>query len=268
MIEISGAIRKPAAIIGKSLAALLMASGPVLLVLSASLVWHTEFSLGLPDNSKLAAISGSDQICSAGHGRTFIPIAEIPTLLKSAFLASEEPEFYERPAVLTEYALSALRNRRPRPTTIANHLARCLTPSECCKGPDWSLGTLVLLNRVDRILPKDTIFEIYLNDIYLGRGSYGVADAAASYFGKSLGELDPGEMAFIVTRARYRFASKDQRVEIDRRNRVIARMRDAGVISEAVATSAMTAPLMLRNRPEAPTPSAGDQDGPSPAPDK
>ena len=268
MIEMPRTIRKPAVLVGKSLAAVLMLSGPALLAWSGWLVWHFEYGLGLPDHQKLAAVSGTDQICSASHGRTFIPIAEIPPLLRSAFLASEEPEFYDRPAVLTEYALAVLGQRRPRPATIANHLARCLMPSECCRGLDRPIGTLVLLDRVDKILSKDTIFEIYLNDVYLGRGSYGVADAATSYFGKSLGELDPDEMAFIVTRARHPFASKDQQSEIDRRNRVLARMRDAGVISEAVAASATTSPLLLRPGLEAPKPPAIPRDGPSPPQDQ
>jgi len=266
--ETSRTIRKPAAIVGRSLAAVLMLSGPALLAWSGWLVWHFEYGLGLPDDSKLAAISGTEQICSAGHGRTFIPIAEIPPLLRSAFLASEEPEFYHRPALLSEYALGALRNRRPRPAMISTRLAQCLMPRECCKGLDRPFGALFLVNRLYKILSKDTIFEIYLNDVHLGRGSYGVADAAASYFGKSLGELGPDEVAFIVTRARHPFASKDQQSEIDLRNRVIARMRDAGVIGEAAAASATSAPLMLRDRPEAPQPPAIPRDGPSPAQDQ
>ena len=178
-----------------------MLSGPVLLAWSGLLVWHFEYGLGLPGHQELAAISGTEQICSAGHGRTFVPLAGIPPLLRNAVLAEEEPDFYSRPAILREFALAALSNRRPRPASIANHLARCLMPSGCCDGLDWSIGTLVLLDRVDRTLSKDTIFEIYLNDVYLGRGSYGVANAAASYFGKSLGELKHEEMAFIAGRA-------------------------------------------------------------------
>jgi penicillin-binding protein 1A len=250
MIEMSPAIPKLAAIVGKSVAALLMASGPMLLVLSGSVVWHFEYGLGLPDDGKLAAISGTDQICSAGHGRTFIPIAEIPPLLRNAVLAEEEPDFYDRRAMLTEFARAALRNRNPRPATIAIHLAHCLMPPECCsRGLDWSMATLVLLDRIDKIIPKNTIFEIYLNEVYLGRGNYGVADAAEYYFGKSLGELKHDEMAFIAGRATHPSPGKTQESEIGFRNLVIGRMFKAGVISEAEAAAAKTAPLILEKDP-------------------
>jgi penicillin-binding protein 1A len=267
MIEISRAFRKPAVLVSKLLAALLMLSGPVLLAWSGLLVWHFEYGLGLPDHRKLAAIAGTEQICSAGHRRSFVPLAEIPPLLRNAVLAEEEPDFYGRPAILREYALAALSNRYPRPATIAIHPARCLMPPECCRGLDRPIGTLVLLDRVDKILSKDTIFEIYLNEVYLGRGSYGVADAAASYFGKSLGELKPEEVAFIVGHAKQPSPGNNQEAEIRFRNRVIARMLDAGVIGEAVAASATTAPLLLRERPEALRPPGGAQDGPSPPQD-
>ena len=268
MIETPRALRKLASIVGKSLAALLMLSGPVLLAWSGLLVWHFEYGLRLPDHQRLAAISGNEQFCSAGHGRTFVPLAEIPPLLRNAVLAEEEPDFYDRPAMLREFALAALSNRRPRPATIANHLARCLMPSGCCNGLDWSIGTLVLLDRVDRILSKDTIFEIYLNDVYLGRGSYGVADAAAAHFGKSLDDLKLEEVAFIVGHATQPSPGNNQESDTRFRNRVIERMLKAGVISEATAASAKTAPLLLREGPVAPKPPGGAQDGPSPQQDQ
>ena len=152
--------------------------------------------------------------------------------------------------MLKEFALAALRNRYPRPATIAIHLAHCLMPPECCsRGLDWSTATLVLLDRIDKIIPKDTIFEIYLNEVYLGRGNYGVADAAAYYFGKSLGELKHEEMAFIAGRATHPSPGKTQESEIGFRNLVIGRMLKAGVISEAEAAAAKTAPLILGKDP-------------------
>jgi membrane peptidoglycan carboxypeptidase len=250
------------------LAGLLMLSGTILLAWSGLLVWHFEYGLGLPDEGKLAAISGTEQICSAGRSRTFVPLAEIPPLLRNAVLAEEEPDFYGRPAILKEYALAALFNRRPRPATIATRLAQCLMPSGCCEGLDWSIGSLVLLDRIDKILSRDTIFEIYLNEVYLGRGNYGVADAAASYFRKSLGELELEELAFIVGHARQPSSANNRESDIRFRNRVIDRMLRSGLIGEAVAASAMTASLMLRERPEALKPPGGAQDGPSPPQDK
>jgi penicillin-binding protein 1A len=102
----------------------------------------------------------------------------------------------------------------------------------------------------------------------LGRGNYGVADAAASYFGKSLGELELEEVAFIVGHARQPSSANNRESDIRFRNRVIDRMLRSGLIGDAVAASAMTAPLILRERPEALKPPGGAQDGPSPPQDK
>ena len=250
MIETSRTIRKYAALVGKFLAAVLMLPGPALLACSGWLVWHFEYGLGLPDHQKLAGISGTQQVCSAGHGRTFVPLAEIPPLLRNAVLAEEEPDFYDRPAILKEFALAALSNRHPRSAAITIHLAHCLMPPECCsRGLDWSIATLVLLDRIDKIIPKDAIFEIYLNEVYLGRGNYGVADAAEYYFGKSLAELKLEENAFIAGRATHPSPGKTQESEIRFRDLVIGRMLKAGVISEAEAAAAKTAPLMLGKDP-------------------
>jgi membrane peptidoglycan carboxypeptidase len=118
MSEIFRRIRKPVVLVGRLLAGLLMLSGTILLAWSGLLVWHFEYGLGLPDEGKLAAISGTEQICSAGRSCTFVPLAEIPPLLRNAVLAEEEPDFYGRPAILKEYALAALFNRRPRPPPL------------------------------------------------------------------------------------------------------------------------------------------------------
>jgi hypothetical protein len=68
------------------LAGLLMLSGTILLAWSGLLVWHFEYGLGLPDEGKLAAISGTEQICSTGRSRTFVPLAEIPRCFATPFL--------------------------------------------------------------------------------------------------------------------------------------------------------------------------------------
>jgi penicillin-binding protein 1A len=133
------------------------------------------------------------------------------------------------------------------------HLTRCLMPPQCCKELDRAVGTLFLLKRVESVLSKDLIFEIFLNDVYLGRGATGVADAAANYFGKSPGDLSPDEVAFIVTRARTPFRGRNGDADIERRNFALERMLRNGVINEAQAVFAGKQPLMLRQWPDSQT---------------
>jgi penicillin-binding protein 1A len=103
------------------------------------------------------------------------------------------------------------------------------------------------MTRADRILPRDTLFEIFLNELYFGRGAYGVAAAAAVYFGKSLGDLSIDEAAFIAALPRaptWLSHNKDRGTE--RRNVVVDRMLQAGAISGAQAISAKRPPLVFQ----------------------
>ena len=120
--------------------------------------------------------------------------------------------------------------------------------TECCKKQiDWHIGGGVLFGRIERTLSKDTIFEIFLNEMWFGRGAYGASAAAEAYFGKSLSDLTLEQAAYIAAlpRAPNRMSRNSER-GIERRNFVIDRMRDAGMISPAQAASAQQQPLSLR----------------------
>jgi penicillin-binding protein 1A len=244
-------MRKALIIFGKSLLALLSLAGAALLWFTGWLIWHYEYGIGLPTESTLSALPLTDHACAAGRG-AFVPLADIPLLVRKAVVAYEDPDFYERPSVgpLTQFALAVVFNRRPPLSSISLSVTRdCLRTlsPECCRGIDWHIGNWVFMGRVERALSRDRILEIYLNDTYFGRSADGVAMAAETYFGKPLAELDIHEIAFMLVRARRPYRS--QSFDASSRDFVIDRMLKAEVISEAQAVAAKARPLPLNNNP-------------------
>jgi penicillin-binding protein 1A len=103
------------------------------------------------------------------------------------------------------------------------------------------------MSRVASTLSRERILEIYLNEIYLGRGSYGVGAASMAYFDKPLGLLSIDEIALIAALPRApTLLSRRGDIARDRRNLVIDRMLQANVISDSEATSARKRPLLFR----------------------
>src|SRR6266702_257007 len=197
-------MRKALIIIGKSVLALLSVSGVALLAFEGWLVWHYEYGLGLPSEDRLAAMSSTGPACTTDVGRTYVPLAEVPPLLRKAAIASEQLDFYEAWSLnlIVDIALATGAGRRPRAGGITQSVGRCLlsVSPEGRQQIDPS-GSLLFMQRVTRSLSRDRILEIYLNESYFGRGAYGVAAGAEVYFGKRLAELDIDEVAFITARA-------------------------------------------------------------------
>ena len=249
-------MRKPLIILAKLALALLSVAGTGLLILEGWLIWHYEYGIGLPDKEKLAAVSETGPACSVSDQRTYVPLSEIPPLVRQAAIAYEEPDFYERLSVnpFIENALASLFNRPPRPAIISQSVTRCLTSlsPDCCRGPNLEsqIGHLVLMGRVAKVLSRERILEIYLNETYFGRGAYGVGAAAKSYFGRPLGLLSIDEIAFITALARApALFGRRKDIAVERRNWVVERMLQSGFINEADAASAKERPLEFREEP-------------------
>jgi membrane carboxypeptidase/penicillin-binding protein len=249
-------MRKALIIFGKSVLALLSLAGVALLWFTGGLIWRYEYGIGLPDKDKLAAVSETGPACSVSDQRTYVPLSEIPPLVRQAVIAYEEPDFHERLSAnpFIENALASLFNRPPRPAIISQSVTRCLMSlsPDCCKGPslESQIGHLVLLGRVAKVLSRERILEIYLNETYFGRGAYGVNAAAKSYFGKPLGLLSIDEIAFIVALPKApAFIGRRKDIAVERRNRIVERMLQSGFINEADAASAKQRPLEFREEP-------------------
>jgi penicillin-binding protein 1A len=195
----------------------------------------------------------------AREKRIFVPVEAIPKRVIQAFLAAEDKNFYSHPGIdplgILRAALTDLwhlgDNRRPEgASTITQQVAKNFLLSN-----EVSLSRKIkealLAFRIERAFTKDQILELYLNEIYLGLGSYGVAAAALNYFDKSLDELTIAEAAFLggLPKAPSWYNPK-RRPEAAkaRRDWVIGRMRDLGFIDRADAEHALAEPLVLRHR--------------------
>ncbi|MAM75851.1 MAG: penicillin-binding protein, partial [Tistrella sp.] len=139
----------------------------------------------------------------AREKRVFVPIDAIPDVVKHAFIAAEDQNFYTHPGIdvvaILRAAVTNIDNlasdRRPiGASTITQQVAKnFLLTNEV--SIERKVKEALLSLRIERAFTKDHILELYLNEIYLGYGAYGVAAAALAYFDKSLDELTAEEAA-------------------------------------------------------------------------
>ncbi|MDP7548883.1 MAG: transglycosylase domain-containing protein, partial [Alphaproteobacteria bacterium] len=150
-----------------------------------------------PVMSRMHAGDGTLIAEFAHQRRLFVPIAAMPRRVIQAFLSAEDKTFYSHPGIDFAGIASALirnirnlgANRRPvGASTITQQVAKnFLLTSEISLAR--KIKEAILAFRIEHAFSKDRILELYLNEIYLGLGSYGVAAAALNYFDKSLDEL-------------------------------------------------------------------------------
>ena len=191
--------------------------------------------------------------------RIFVPIRAMPRRVVQSFLAAEDKNFYTHPGVdilsVVRAALTNVRNlgKSKRPvgaSTITQQVAKnFLLTNEV----SWrrKIKEAILAFRIERALSKDRILELYLNEIYLGFGSYGVAAAALNYFDKPMGDLTIAEAAFLagLPKAPNNYHPlKKPKAAKERRDWVIGRMLKDGVITSDEAERARAAPLAVRSR--------------------
>src|SRR5262252_2302323 len=250
----------------------LFAAGTIVFVVgvaaAAGLLWH--FSKDLPDYSQLQdyeppvmtrvhAADGSLVGEYARERRLYIPIQAVPKLVINAFLAAEDKNFYEHGGLdftgIARAGIVYLQNfgssRRPQgASTITQQVAKnFLLSNELSMSRKVKEALLAL--KIERTYSKDKILELYLNEIYLGLGAYGIAAASLLYFDKSVNELTIPEAAYLAALPKaptelHPFRNRDRAVE--RRNYVIDRMREDGYITAAEADKAKKEPLNVTVR--------------------
>ena len=194
--------------------------------------------------------------------RVFVPVSAVPKQVVKAFIAAEDKNFYSHSGVdflgILRAGITNIRrsqdNRRPGgASTITQQVAKnFLLTNEI--SVERKIKEAVLSFRIERAFTKERILELYLNEIYLGFGSYGVAAAALNYFNKSLDELTVAESAFLAAlpKAPNNYnPTRNPEAAKGRRDWVIARMLDIGFITEAEAAEAMATPITLRQRDDA-----------------
>ncbi len=208
--------------------------------------------------SKLYAIDGRFIAELGLERRTLVKIDEIPKIVQDAFVATEDKRFYSHAGIDWHRATgvilrSPLHGFAQGFSTITMQLARNVFPDKISreKSPIRKLKEAKVAREIEAKYDKKKILELYLNQIDLGHGAYGVETASQRYFGKSARDLNLAEAAMLAALpkapARYNPVRYPERA-IQRRNTVIGLMRDAGYISDADASRARAYPLQLANK--------------------
>ncbi|MBS0246607.1 MAG: penicillin-binding protein 1A [Proteobacteria bacterium] len=251
----------------------LFAAGTIVFVVGVAavsgLLWH--YSKDLPDYSQLQdyeppvmtrvhAADGSLVAEYARERRLYLPIQAVPKLVIHAFLAAEDKNFYEHGGLdftgIARAALSYVQNlgsnRRPQgASTITQQVAKnFLLTNEVSFSRKIKEALLAL--KIERTYSKDKILELYLNEIYLGLGAYGVAAASLVYYDKSVNELTIPEAAYLASLPKgpalfHPFRQRERALE--RRNWVIDRMAEAGFIKQSDAEAAKKTGLGVTTKP-------------------
>ena len=197
----------------------------------------------------------------ARERRLFVPIDAMPNTVIQAFLSAEDKNFFTHPGIdpvgiaraAVQNILNMAQNRRPvGASTITQQVAK-----NFLLGNEVSISRkakeAILAFRIERAFSKEKILELYLNEIYLGAGAYGVAAAALTYFDKSLYDLTVAEAAYLAALPKapsnYHPVRQNERARA-RRDYVIERMQEDGVIDQATARQAIDSPLIALTRPE------------------
>ena len=233
-----------------------------------SVFWY--FGYQLPDYQQLAdyeprtvtRIHAGDGRLLAEFGRqnrVFVPIRAIPKGVKNAFLAAEDKNFYTHkgvdPMAIARAMASNIKNagsgRRPiGASTITQQVAKnFLLTNEVSY--TRKIREAIVAYRMDKAMSKDRILELYLNEIFLGQRSYGVASAALNYFNKSLDELAIEEAAYLAAlpKAPNNYhPMRNKESALERRNWVIDEMADNDFITESQAEMAKLKPLEMVKR--------------------
>ena len=214
-----------------------------------------------PVTTRVHAADGTLLAEYARERRLFQPIETIPPLIINAFISAEDKDFYTHSGIAVDGVIRALRDNvmaridgndsiQGGGSTITQQVAKnFLLNSQ--QTWDRKIQEAILALRIDSTFSKDKILELYLNEIFLGLNSYGVAAAALNYFDKALYELTLSEAAYLAALPKgpnnyHPFRRPKQAIE--RRNWVIDRMVENGYVTAEQAAAAKAEPLNVKPR--------------------
>jgi penicillin-binding protein 1A len=237
-----------------------------LLVAGGVALYITNLARDLPDYEVLAkyeppvttrfhASDGALMAEYARQRRLYLPIQAIPDRVKAAFLSAEDKNFYTHPGIDIEgVGRAVVVAMKGGPTqggsTITQQVAKnfLLTNEQTI---ERKVKEAVLSFRIEQAYSKDRILELYLNEIFFGLGSYGIAGAALSYFDKSVNELTVADVAYLAALPKgptnyHPFRHTERALE--RRNWVIDQMVENGYVSREEGDKAKATDLGVRPR--------------------
>ena len=245
----------------------------IFLGLSGALVYVIwDVSKGLPDYKQLAsyeppvmtrihAADGSLLAEYADERRLFVPINSVPKRLIQAYISAEDKTFYTHGGLdWRGIAAAGMRYIKVKLTGKGQIVGASTITQQVAKNfllnneqtIERKLREAIIVQRIEAAFSKDQILELYLNEIFLGLNSYGIAAASLNYFGKSLNELSLDEMAYLAALPKgpnnyHPFKHKDRAIE--RRNWVLQQMLDNDYITQAEFDEATNKPLVVSPRP-------------------
>ncbi len=240
----------------------------ICLFFAFSTLWY--FSIGLPDYKKLSnyqppissrVYSGDGKLIAeyALEKRLFIPFESVPKKVINSFLSAEDKNFFSHPGVDAKGILRAviknLKNisenkRLEGASTITQQVAKnFLLTNEVSL--NRKIKEAILAFRIERAYSKERILELYLNQIYLGQGTYGIAAASLEYFDKSVKDLTYNEAALLAAlpKAPSRYDPfKYPEVAKFRRNLVLQNLEDNNYISKEQLSEFKKSKIILKRR--------------------
>ncbi len=209
-----------------------------------------------PVTTRLHAGDGSILAEYSHERRLFLPSSAIPQMVKQAFISAEDKNFYNHIGVDPEGVMRAVSvlaqggRHMQGASTITQQVAKnFLVGNE--RSVERKVREALVAFRIEAAYPKDKILELYLNEIYLGLGNYGVAAAALNYFNKSVNELTLAEAAYLAALPKapsnyHPFQNRERAME--RRNYVIDRLIADGYVTTEEGAKAKAEPLGVNPR--------------------
>jgi len=222
------------------------------------------YSRDLPSHESLAQYtpatisriySGEGRIIDefAQERRLFVASEDIPDLVKQAFISAEDKNFYSHHGYDTRGMIAAVieavqtRGERVRgASTITQQVMKNFLLSSD-RTAERKIKEIILAARVETAMTKGKILELYLNEIFLGQNSYGVAAAAQTYFNKKLSDLSAAEVAYLAALAQRPgnlHPVREREDALSRRAYVLGEMEDNGYIDAATLEAALVEPLL------------------------
>ena len=212
-----------------------------------------------PVSSKLYSGDGILVSDFSSEKRIFVPYSAISQTVINAFLSAEDKNFFDHPGVDAKGVVRAIKNnifniiyskRLEGASTITQQVAKnFLLTNEV--SIDRKIKEAILAFRIERVLTKKRILELYLNQIYLGEGSYGIASASLRYFNKPISELDYAEAAVLAAlpKAPSKYNPyKNKKLAKFRRNLVLNNLLDNGFISKKQFLKLTNSEIKLQKR--------------------
>ena len=235
-----------------------VAAVAVLYFFSSDLPNHNSLKQYSPLLSSRVFLQDGSKLCEySGEKRYFIPVDLIPEKVINSFIAVEDKNFYQHKGIdFFGIARSIVNNlkqlgsgRRPQgASTITQQIARIFLIKTNEVSYVRKLKEAILAYRIEQALTKKQILELYLNQIYLGLGTYGVATAAKTYFDKTLNELTIGECAYLASLAKGAnnyHPVKHKEKALTRRNWAISRLLANGFITQEEHDAAIKEDLVM-----------------------